>query len=151
MIIRNDISDIWALHPQFWIVVPTNIGWKTNLRNVMGRGVAAQCKEKFPDIDLWYGMICREFKEHTGIMRHQIHKVIMFPTKPLTNPPYMSWDQPSDLLLIEKSARELGSYNLNNPIALPLVGCGNGGLKQDDVLPILEKYLTGDRFTLVMR
>jgi len=117
----------------------------------MGRGLAQQCKERFPGIDLWYGMICREFKENTPIVRHQVHRVIMFPTKPLATLPYMSWQGQACLALIDKYARDLGAYNLNDPVALPAIGCGNGGLKQEDVIPILEKYLIGDRFTLVLR
>ena len=43
-------GDIWEHHNDGsrYIVIPTNIGWKTNGHNVMGAGLALQAKTRYP-------------------------------------------------------------------------------------------------------
>ena len=67
----------------------------------------------------------------------------------------MTWQQPASLTLVERSVLQLlalrakrGDAIFGAGIALPLVGCGNGCLARDQVLPILERYLD-DWFVLV--
>ncbi len=66
------------------------------------------------------------------------------------------WKNDADIELIRKSAIQL-KYLATilvdrglcfGEIALPLVGCGRGGLDKRDVLPILHHYLD-DRFVLL--
>lgn len=140
-------GNIWDYLPcRYTIVIPTNIGWKKNGENVMGAGLAAQAKLKYPDFPLWLG---RQYE--AGFRSVQCFKGILcaFPVKPLIEAkPFLSWQNSADPNLIEKSAQELSTTGWEK-VALPLVGCGNGGLKRDVVIPILEKYLTDDRFVLV--
>jgi hypothetical protein len=138
-------GNIWDWLPTHYIVVPTNIGWKTNGKNVMGAGVAKQAALKFPDFPAWLG---RNYElGERGISYYQGH-LIAFPVKPLAANPSMSWQNMASLELIEKSTLELCNHASLKDVVLPLVGCGNGKLKREDVLPILEKYLDY-RFTLV--
>jgi len=39
---------------------------------------------------------------------------------------------------------------VDRPVAVSMVGCGNGGLDMADVRPILDKHLSSDRFTLIL-
>lgn len=134
------------------IIIPTNIGWKNTGENVMGRGLAKQAAERYPDLALWYGTLCRQYWGGTPVIRHPVHPLIMFPVKPLNdNKPYYSWASRADLELIEKSTQQLATLEtMDSHIYVSMVGCGNGGLDIDDVFPLLSRYLDDERFTLVL-
>lgn len=140
----------WARENNAEVVIPTNIGWKNNGENVMGRGLAAQCAERFPDVPAWYGDICQACGPNTPVVVHPEHGLIFFPTKPLDyDDPNLSWRGQSSLKLIRRSAVQLARLRLG-PVAVPLVGCGNGGLRELDVMPIVRDALKGqDHFTIV--
>jgi len=148
-------GNIWELgRSPHWIVVPTNIGWTSEGKNVMGAGIALQAKRHYPMLPSWYGAFCKRFGAATQPCCFS--NLILFPVKPLDlGHPYLSWRQEASLELIERSA-----YNLAQAVRImervgganiyvPLVGCGNGGRKPEEVLPILERHLTDERFVLV--
>lgn len=142
-------GNIWDYYDNgYYIVIPTNIGWKKNGCNVMGAGLAKQASLKFPDLSLRYGKVCQQYKEETAVII--INGLLLFPVKPLAENPSMSWSQPANLNLIEKSTQQLETFTrtYQKKIALPLVGCGNGRMDKDKVISILEKYLD-DNFTLI--
>ena len=152
---RKARGDIWHWHDaDWWIVIPTNIGWKRNGENVMGRGLAREAARRFDGLALWYGLHCRDHGASAGVVTWPLHHLIMFPVKPLReDAPWLSWQQKADLGLIQRSAWELSQLKLRGflqgaPIAVPAVGCGNGRLKLEQVEPILAAYLDND-FTLV--
>lgn len=151
-------GDLWNWYAQgYAIVVPTNIGWTRSRQNVMGRGVALQASRRFPQLALRYGTLCRQYGTSTPVAYEVVddeHIIILFPVKPLNvSAPFLSWRGSATLDLIERSASQLRDLALppdhSQRIALPLVGCGNGGLLRRDVVPILERHLTEDRFVLV--
>lgn len=147
---RYVIGDIWDWHATHPIVVPTNIGWTRRGLNVMGRGVALQASMKFPYLSDWYGKACMAHREGTPVVYHPAYRLLLFPVKPLDCArPWESWAADADHRLIERSAEQLSRFSDQlGTIALPLVGCGNGGLLREDVVPILEEYLH-DSFVLV--
>jgi hypothetical protein len=127
-------GDIWDLYNKgYYLIVPSNIGWTNKKHNVMGAGIAKDVKIKFPHIPVKYGPECQLLGFNIGIT----------------------------LLQIENSCKHLYThvdeitkhrYIKNFDIAMPLVGCGNGGLKPDKVMPILEMYFENfDNITLVTR
>ncbi len=158
-------GDIWRLYADgFHLIVPTNIGWTKDYSNVMGRGIAYQVKERFKHIPKQYGVICKYYKEFLGVIPLPKERLLMFPTKPLNSAePHLSWQGGSTMERIELSCKSL--YTLvdeknklisysggdkNFKIALPMVGCGNGGLNESEVLPLLHKYFDEfDNITLV--
>lgn len=147
----QDKRDIWGLEKTHYIVIPTNIGWKASGDNVMGRGLALQAAGRHPGFPIWYGLECKEAGPLTPVLVYPIAPLIAFPVKPLDRKsPHLSWQHPATLDLIARSAKQLADLTVDRPIAVPLVGCGNGGLSPKDVLPILEQHLSGDRFTLVL-
>lgn len=154
--IEGFVGDIWRFHPHSWVVIPTNLGWTKDGKNVMGAGLAKQAAQKFPDLPAWYGALVRTAAtwERYGWTRkvtyHTERRLVMFPVKPLIqDAPHFSWRQDADLTLIEGSAIHLAETAPKDAATcVPLVGCGNGKLDEKDVLPILRKHLD-DRFILV--
>jgi hypothetical protein len=151
------IGDIWETRHPCWRVIPTNIGWKQNGENVMGRGLAAMAKDKYPSIARFYGAHCKKYGHWAPITSRVVcdpddndlilDRLVFFPTKELNEAaPAMSWKNESSLRLIERSAQQLllwAVWGLNGgfPVYVPLVGCGNGGLRREAVMPILEEVL----------
>ena len=63
--------------------------------------------------------------------------IINLPTK-------AHWRQPSEYVYVEAGLGALVDYLKANPVgslALPAVGCGNGGLDWNRVRPIIEHFL----------
>ena len=149
--IRTERGNIWDHHTSHHIVIPTNIGYKRKGgANVMGRGLAAQAAKRFPDLPRWYGEYCRTFGKDTPVVVYPEARLILFPVKPLNEAaPWMSWKAEADLGLIKRAAKQLAHVHVG-PVAVSLVGCGNGGLDMDDVRPILDRHLSDKRFTLVL-
>ena len=142
-------GDIWSFHKDNnFIVIPTNMGFKKNGENVCGRGIAYQCKNKYPSLPLWYGKILikrLQNNDNRNLVIENNHKLILFPTKKLDiENPQLSWQQNSDLETIEQSCIELKVFSEKNKqnIYLPLVGCGNGKLSKLEVMPLLESYFS---------
>jgi hypothetical protein len=154
------VGDLWVWHSEKrWTVITTNIGWKKDGSNPMGAGVARVAADKFPALPEWYGARCRKYKAETAVCYYEPANFILFPTKPLDLvKPWLSWQQDSDLDLIRRSSIQLAKLAdvleerklLFSQIALPMVGCLNGNLQPEQVLPILRKYLDS-RFVLLER
>ena len=116
-----------------------------NTRGIMGKGVALQFKQAFPDNYDEYRRACQRgevrlghmFVVKTGRLRPRL--IINFPTK-------NHWRSRSRLSDIERGLKDLQAVigeNKVESIALPALGCGNGGLVWADVRPLIQKYLGG--------
>lgn len=156
---KERVGNIWTYHSEKqWIIITTNIGWKKDGLNPMGAGIAAKASELFPELPKWYGDRCKKFRGDTAVCAYVPANFLLFPTKPLAEKPWLSWQQDSDCELIKRSARQLQALvtilrergTLFGDVYLPLVGCENGNLTKNVVLPILSKYLD-DRFVLLER
>jgi hypothetical protein len=140
-------GNIWDYHDINgpWIVIPTNGFVRNDGECVMGRGLAFDAKIRFPDLPKELGDRIKEYGN--VVFTFWDYHIITFPVK-------HNWWETADLSLIEKSAKDLDEimhYNLSQiqtPIYIPRVGCGNGKLNWTDVKPILQKYLN-DGFTVV--
>jgi len=115
-----------------------------NTVGVMGRGIALQFKNRFPDNFKAYETACKQDEVKPGQM-------FVFETGRLTNPRYIinfptkrHWRSKSRLpdidagleaLIAEIRAREIRS------IAIPPLGSGNGGLDWNEVRPRIERAL----------
>jgi O-acetyl-ADP-ribose deacetylase (regulator of RNase III) len=111
-----------------------------NCVGVMGKGIALAFKKKFPDMFRDYAITCSTGKMRPGdayAMRCGDKWIINAFTK-------AHWRDPSHLRDIELCARRLrlfvGPCGIKS-IAIPALGCGNGGLKWEDVRPLLENAL----------
>jgi len=128
------------------LCLTTNGSIKTNGAGVMGRGIALQATRRYPGIGQALGAHLAQNGNHVGLLitREDGRPIYAFPVKHV-------WDQHADLQLIERSARELveivDELSLAS-VALPRPGCGNGGLRWEDVKPRIESILD-DRFIVV--
>ena len=142
---REAFGDLWK-SDAYALCLTTNGTIKRNGHGVMGRGIAWQATQRYPDIArlLGVGLTTSGNHVHMLITREDGRPIYSFPVKHM-------WDERADMNLIERSAHELVAEAdlLDFPsIALPRPGCGNGGLKWEDVKPIIEPILD-DRFVIV--
>lgn len=112
-----------------------------NCEGYMGKGIAYQFKLKFPNMNKDYVKACKSGQLTTGRLHYfrENNKIIInFPTKD-------KWRQKSKMEYILQGLDELVKLlpQLNiSSIAIPALGCGNGGLKWDQVRQILLNKLS---------
>lgn len=114
-----------------------------NTVGVMGKGIALQFKQRFPENFEVYKQLCDEKKFDVGqLLITQNNSlffkyIINFPTK-------KHWKQPSQYQYIEDGLTELvkkiEELNIKS-VAMPPLGAGNGKLDWEKVKPIIEKHL----------
>ena len=112
-----------------------------NCFGVMGKGVALRFRRAYPDMYIDYADRCRREEVKPGIPYLYVDRsgarIINFPTK-------NHWRYGSridwiddGLRIIAERAKEWGITSL----AMPLPGCGNGGLDRNQVIPLIETRL----------
>lgn len=112
-----------------------------NIFGVMGKGLAAQFKKKYPRMFESYKKKCDEKILQVGrimLVSEVDHRIMLFPTK-------KHWKYPSKLEYVEAGLRRFVAayekYDIKS-IAFPPLGCGYGGLSwEEQVQPLMEKYL----------
>ncbi|KTC96637.1 type II toxin-antitoxin system antitoxin DNA ADP-ribosyl glycohydrolase DarG [Legionella feeleii] len=113
-----------------------------NCVGVMGKGIALQFKKKWPDNFAEYAKYCklghlRPGKVHVYKSEQSTHPlfIINFPTK-------AHWKEKSKIEYIRDGLndliRKVKDLNITS-IAIPPLGCGNGGLSWDLVRPLIEE------------
>lgn len=111
-----------------------------NCEGYMGKGIAYQFKLKFPENNKDYVRACRSGALRIGTIHyyHEHNKVIInFPTKD-------KWREKSKIEYIETGLQELNKLIPRlkiRSIAIPPLGCGNGGLNWNDVKVRIIDYL----------
>ena len=115
-----------------------------NCVGVMGKGVALQFKRTFPDNFKQYQKACKNNEVEPGRMFIVATNSLLNPRYIINFPTKRHWRQPSQLddiktglaaLVAEVQRLEIQS------IAIPPLGCGNGGLDWAEVKPlILEAF-----------
>lgn len=144
-------GDLFELSKGGVLVITTNGFVKNNGEAVMGRGCARQAAQRWPDMPSRLGQglkangnIVMITWGGTGGVPREYDAVVTFPVK-------HNWWEKADLELIRDSAERLrNSADAMGwkDIFVPLPGCGNGGLKWEQVRPVLEPHFD-DRFKLV--
>ena len=115
-----------------------------NCVGVMGKGIALQFKQAFPANFKAYAAACkagdvqpgRMFITETGQL-HPPRYIINFPTKRHWRNKSRLEDIESGLVALAADIKRLGIHS----IAIPPLGCGNGGLNWADVRPRIEQAL----------
>jgi O-acetyl-ADP-ribose deacetylase (regulator of RNase III) len=115
-----------------------------NTVGVMGKGIALQFKRQFPRNFDAYLKACKTGEVEPG-------KVFVWHTGRLGNPKYIinfptkrHWKGKSHIDDIEAGLRDLQRVIAElriQSIAVPPLGCGNGGLQWSAVRPIIHRYL----------
>lgn len=109
-----------------------------NCEGFMGKGIAYQFKLAFPENEKEYSKQCRSGKFHIGTVtffKENGKTIVNFPTKD-------KWRNNSEYSYIEKGLNDLveklPAQNIKS-LAIPPLGCGNGGLAWVTVKKMIEK------------
>jgi O-acetyl-ADP-ribose deacetylase (regulator of RNase III) len=112
-----------------------------NTVGVMGKGLAAAFKQRYPAMFERYKILCDTDQLKIGnlwLWKSSDQWVLNFPTK-------THWRFPSKLEYIERGLEKfVAEYETRGitEVSFPRLGCGNGGLKWKDVRPLMERYLS---------
>lgn len=115
-----------------------------NTVGVMGKGIALQFREQFPENYKQYRAAVKNGELRIGRMFvtemqrvDQLRYIINFPTK-------QHWKASSQMAYIREGLQDLrrvlAEKNIRS-VAIPPLGCGNGGLNWNEVRPLIEAAL----------
>lgn len=117
-----------------------------NCVGVMGKGIALQFKQRFPENFRAYEEACIFREVQIGEM------FVTQPTDPslplwiINFPTKKHWSNPSKLEWIESGLKDLRRFLIENKVqsvAIPALGAGLGGLDWPDVRRLIERELAG--------
>jgi O-acetyl-ADP-ribose deacetylase (regulator of RNase III) len=115
-----------------------------NTVGVMGRGIALMFKERFPENFSAYEAACKTGQVQVGRMFVQPSAELEGPRWIINFPTKKHWRQPTRIEWIDTGLAALKDVIREKKIrsiALPPLGCGNGGLDWNDVRPKIEVAL----------
>lgn len=120
----------------------TYIAHQVNCYGMMGKGVALQIKNRYPDIFRRYQDYCNEHK-----VKNLIGRLLLIPTddgKVICNlfgqERFGYGKQYTDIAALSKAMNSLAKIvPTNEPIAMPyMIGCGNGGADWNIVHQLIQ-------------
>lgn len=117
-----------------------------NTVGIMGKGIALQFKNQYPNNYKLYAMACKAKEVVVGKMFVTEETSLLGGKKIIINfPTKTDWRKPSEYSYIETGLQDLVKViedkNIKS-IAIPPLGAGNGGLDWNKVKELIEKYLT---------
>lgn len=111
---------------------------------VMGKGIALMFREAFPDNTADYEAACKAGEVRVGQMFVTENHALTGPRWIINFPTKKHWRHPSKIEWVRNGLddlkRVIQEKNIKS-IALPPLGCGNGGLEWDQVRPAIESAL----------
>lgn len=111
---------------------------------VMGKGIALMFREAYPESARMYQEAAKAKEVRVGRMQVTRNPELVGPRWIINFPTKKHWRQPSRLEWIRDGLRDLvrviGELGITS-IALPPLGCGNGGLEWSQVRPEIERAL----------
>lgn len=144
---KEVFGNIWKYKTDI-LCITTNGFVKNDHNAVMGRGVAFQAKQLYPELSKILGHSIFMYGNHVhqlGTHRFGDHLIWIysFPVK-------HNWWEIADPELIRRSCRELKKVVKNTLTLLPRPGCNNGKLSwEHTVRCILEEELPEDNFLVI--
>lgn len=115
-----------------------------NTVGIMGKGIALMFKEHFPDNFAAYARACDEGDVRIGKMFVTENKELFGPKWIINFPTKTHWRARTKLEWIEEGLKELVRVieeKKIRSIAVPPLGCGNGGLEWEAVRPLIVAAL----------
>lgn len=115
-----------------------------NTVGTMGKGLAEAFKARYPDNFEAYRLACERDDVRTGIMFVTEHFDMFGPRWLINFPTKQHWSYPSRMEWIESGLADLANVierHRIRSIAVPALGCSNGGLRWADVRPRIEQAL----------
>ncbi len=113
---------------------------------VMGKGIALMFKDAFPENTKQYVKACERGEVRVGHVFVTANESLVGPRWIINFPTKKHWRNPSKLEWVREGLVDLARVIRENgihSIALPPLGCGNGGLNWRDVRPAIESALSG--------
>lgn len=122
-----------------------------NCEGFMGKGIAYQFKMRFPQNNLDYVKVCKSGQLRIGTIHYFKEEgiwIVNFPTKD-------RWREKSKIDYIEKGLDELIKFLIEykpQVVAIPPLGCGNGGLDWNIVKNMIVEKLQpmGNEYTFLV-
>lgn len=111
-----------------------------NTVGVMGKGLALAFKQRFPETFLSYAAACKAGEVTVGRMFVTRNPELVGPRWIIHFPTKQDWRQPSNLEWIESGLVDLRAVVAAHGIrslAVPRLGCGLGGLRWEQVRPLM--------------
>ena len=115
-----------------------------NTVGVMGKGIALMFKESFPDNFKRYATACKRGEVQIGKMFVTEGPGLTGPRWIVNFPTKMHWRNPTRIEWVIEGLQDLRRVIVENEIssiAIPPLGCGNGGLAWQAVRPLIEQSL----------
>lgn len=116
-----------------------------NTVGVMGKGIAMQFKRAFPHNFEVYRQACLNGQLKTGqVLVVKDNELLMGERLIINLPTKAHWRLPSKYEYIDSGLQALRDYLMIHPVkslAMPALGCGNGGLDRKMVKPKIEENL----------
>ena len=114
-----------------------------NCVGIMGKGIAAEFKERFPEMFKDYAARCERNEVKPGVP--YLFKESIFSAQIINFPTKSDWRAASRIEDIEKGLKILTEkykeWDIQS-IAVPPLGCGNGQLLWESVGPLIYSYLS---------
>ena len=114
-----------------------------NCVGVMGKGIAAEFKKRYPGMFKDYVARCERKSIKPGIP--YLYKESLFPPYVINFPTKSHWRAASQIKDIERGLRILSEKYKDlgvESIAIPPLGCGNGQLLWESVGPLIYKFVS---------
>lgn len=127
-----------------------------NCVGAMGVGLAKQYALKYPEMLPAYREACQQGKLYPGALHVWDLNAIGAPRYVINFPTKVHYRQESTLDIIDIGLHTLASMFQENAflkhtgrrirmsLAIPMLGCGYGGLHWEEVRPLMEQYLGAD-------
>jgi O-acetyl-ADP-ribose deacetylase (regulator of RNase III) len=117
-----------------------------NTVGIMGKGIALMFKEKFPRNFETYARACEAGEIRVGRMFVTETKELFGPRWIINFPTKEHWRGKTNIDWVEEGLKDLARVireKAIRSIAVPPLGCGNGGLDWREVKPLIEQALGG--------
>jgi len=113
-----------------------------NMQGVMGKGIALEFKKRFPENYEFYRQACEQGQVQIGKMLVFTKPALLTPQYIINFPTKQHWRGKSKIEYIQRGLEDLvrvvQEYGIRS-IALPPLGCGHGGLRWEQVKPLIER------------
>lgn len=113
-----------------------------NTEGVMGKGIALQFRQAYPDMFKAYANACRTNEIRLGLMHvYDLGGLVGGPRWIINFPTKGHWRTKSQLTDIQSGLQDLVQIIVRlkiTSIAIPPLGCGHGGLNWSEVQPLIE-------------
>ncbi len=117
-----------------------------NCVGVMGKGIALQFKQAYPEVYKEYKRSCERGELRPGLVQVVATRSLFHPRYVINFPTKDHWRGKSKLADIREGLKSLVETVISmgiTSIAIPPLGCGNGGLSWAEVRPLIESAFAG--------